>query len=604
MTSRTLLRLITAGAATAAGIALAVAPAVASTSGSAGHGHGHGHGGQTVPVRLLSINDLHGNLEPPSGSSSRILDPDGPLVDTDGSLTGIAGGKYSIAGGVSYLATYIKQARDANTLLVAAGDLIGASPLISAAYHDEPTLEVLGSLGLSATSAGNHEFDEGYAELQRLMNGGCHPVDGCSPAGEWKGTDFDFLAANVLKEGTDQYALPPFYVKKINGVKVGFIGLVTATTPTIVTAEGIKGLQFTEEVAAANRASAYLARKGVKAQVVLVHEGDSITPNQSPDACSVNTTNAGSRIARELNPQIDLVISGHSHQAYICKTKDPAGQDRFYTQGSSFGRVLTQIDLRIDKRTRDVIRSSVTADNKVVTRTVTPDPQVEAQVQAWRERSAEVANRKIGTITGDITNVVNNTSAATTKPETPLGDLIADSQLEAAKAGGAEIALMNPGGIRTSLTYAQSGSEGDGVVTYGEAFAVQPFSNLLQVRTYTGAQLKALLEQQVWTPNPATGAITHRLLQVSSSLTYTFDTTKPVGSRVSDVKLNGTPVTDTQSIKIAANNFLMGGGDGFSVFTQSTDTWSGPIDLDAFTAYLTAHSPITPSAANRVTFVK
>ncbi|NUO97259.1 MAG: bifunctional metallophosphatase/5'-nucleotidase [Nonomuraea sp.] len=602
MTSRTLLRLITAGAATAAGIALAVAPAVASTSGSAGHGHGHG--GQTVPVRLLSINDLHGNLEPPSGSSSRILDPDGPLVDTDGSLTGIAGGKYSIAGGVSYLATYIKQARDANTLLVAAGDLIGASPLISAAYHDEPTLEVLGSLGLSATSAGNHEFDEGYAELQRLMNGGCHPVDGCSPAGEWKGTDFDFLAANVLKEGTDQYALPPFYVKKINGVKVGFIGLVTATTPTIVTAEGIKGLQFTEEVAAANRASAYLARKGVKAQVVLVHEGDSITPNQSPDACSVNTTNAGSRIARELNPQIDLVISGHSHQAYICKTKDPAGQDRFYTQGSSFGRVLTQIDLRIDKRTRDVIRSSVTADNKVVTRTVTPDPQVEAQVQAWRERSAEVANRKIGTITGDITNVVNNTSAATTKPETPLGDLIADSQLEAAKAGGAEIALMNPGGIRTSLTYAQSGSEGDGVVTYGEAFAVQPFSNLLQVRTYTGAQLKALLEQQVWTPNPATGAITHRLLQVSSSLTYTFDTTKPVGSRVSDVKLNGTPVTDTQSIKIAANNFLMGGGDGFSVFTQSTDTWSGPIDLDAFTAYLTAHSPITPSAANRVTFVK
>ncbi|MFB4280957.1 MULTISPECIES: bifunctional metallophosphatase/5'-nucleotidase [unclassified Nonomuraea] len=598
MTSRTLLRLLTAGAAAAAGIALAVAPAVAVTGGTPSHGK------QTVPVRLLSINDLHGNLEPPSGSSSRILDPDGPLVDTDGSLTGIPGGKYSIAGGVSYLATYVKQARNENTLLVAAGDLIGASPLISAAYHDEPTLEVLGSLGLDTTSAGNHEFDEGYTELQRLMKGGCHPVDGCSPAGEWKGTEFDFLAANVLKENTDQYALPPYYVKKINGVKVGFIGLVTATTPTIVTAEGIKGLQFTEEVAAANRASAYLARKGVKAQVVLVHEGDSITPNQSPDACSVNTANAGSRIARELNPQIDLVISGHSHQAYICKTKDPAGQDRYYTQGSSFGRVLTQIDMKIDKRTRDVIRSSVIADNKVVTRTVTPDRQVEAQVQTWKARSAEVADRKLGTITADISSVVNNTSAATTKPETPLGDLIADSQLEAAKAGGAEIALMNPGGIRTSLTYAQKGSEGDGVVTYGEAFEVQPFSNIVQVRTYTGAQLKALLEQQVWTPNAATGAITHRLLQVSSSLTYTFDTTKPVGSRVSGMKLNGTPITDTQSIKIAANNFLMGGGDGFSVFTQSTDTWSGPIDLDAFTAYLSAHSPISPSPADRITFVK
>jgi 5'-nucleotidase len=601
MTSRTLLRLISAGAAAAAGIALAVAPALASTGA---HGDRGDHGRKTVPVRLLSINDLHGNLEPPSGSSSRILDPDGPLVDTDGTLTGIAGGKYSIAGGVSYLATHIKQAQNRNTLLVAAGDLIGASPLISAAYHDEPTLEVLGSLGLDTTSAGNHEFDEGYAELQRLMNGGCHPVDGCSPAGEWKGTGFDFLAANVLKEGTDKYALPPYYVKTINGVKVGFIGLVTATTPTIVTAEGIKGLQFTEEVAAANRASAHLARRGVKAQVVLVHEGDSITPNQSPDACSVNTANAGSRIARELNPQIDLVISGHSHQAYICKATDPAGQDRYYTQGSSFGRVLTQIDLQIDKRTNDVIRSSVKADNKVVTRTVTPDPQVEAQVQAWKTRSAEVADRKLGTITADISNVVNNSSAATTKPETPLGDLIADSQLEAAKAGGAEIALMNPGGIRTSLTYAQKGSEGDGVVTYGEAFEVQPFSNIVQVRTYTGAQLKALLEQQVWTPNPATGGISHRILQVSSSLTYTFDTTKPVGSRVSDIKLNGTPVTDTQSIKIAANNFLMGGGDGFSVFTQSSDTWSGPIDLDAFTAYLSARSPISPSPADRITFVK
>ncbi|MFC7104107.1 hypothetical protein ACFQQB_28925 [Nonomuraea rubra] len=259
MTSRTLLRLISAGAAAAAGIALAVAPALASTGP---HDDRGSHGSRTVPVRLLSINDLHGNLEPPSGSSSRILDPDGPLVDADGTLTGIAGGRYSIAGGVAYLATHIKQAQNRNTLLVAAGDLIGASPLISAAYHDEPTLEVLGSLGLDTTSAGNHEFDEGYAELRRLMNGGCHPVDGCSPAGEWQGTGFDFLAANVLKEGTDQYALPPYHVKTINGVKVGFIGLVTATTPTIVTAEGIKGLQFTEEVAAANRASAYLARKG------------------------------------------------------------------------------------------------------------------------------------------------------------------------------------------------------------------------------------------------------------------------------------------------------------------------------------------------------
>ncbi|WP_084964598.1 bifunctional metallophosphatase/5'-nucleotidase [Thermoactinospora rubra] len=580
MTSRTLLRLALAGAVAAGGLALA--PPVTASPQSAAVPH------STIPVRLLTINDLHGNLETPSGSSGRITDENGVVVEG--------------AGGVARLATKIKELRTRNTMLVAAGDLIGASPLVSAAYHDEPTLEILDRLGLRASSAGNHEFDEGYAELQRLMKGGCHPTDGCSPAGEWEGTSFDFLAANVLKEGSGRYALPPFYVKSVNGVKVGFIGLVTQTTPTIVTAEGIKGLRFTEEVEAANKVSRFLARRGVKAQVVLVHEGDQVTQGQSPDACPV-VEGAGSRIAKNLDPQIDLVISGHSHQAYICRTTDPAGQPRYYTQGSSFGRVLTQIDLQVDRRTRDVVRSTVTADNHVIRPTITPDAEIAAAVATWKERSAAVANRPLGRITADISNAVNNTSPQLANPETPLGNLIADSQLAAAQPAGAQVALMNPGGIRAPLTYAQSGSEGDGVVTYGEAFTVQPFGNIVQVRTYTGAQLKALLEQQVWSV-AANGTVTHRILQVSSSLTYTFDTTKPVGSRVSDIKINGTPVTDGQSVRIAANNFLMGGGDGFTVFTQGTDLWSGPIDLDAFGAYLTAHSPVAPPATGRITFVK
>ncbi|WP_203980329.1 bifunctional metallophosphatase/5'-nucleotidase [Planotetraspora silvatica] len=582
MTPASLTRLALVGVAAVSLTALAIGPAGATSSHHPSnhpshHQPSHHHPEpKTVPVRLLSINDFHGNLEPPTGSGGRITDETGTQVD---------------AGGAAYLATHLKQMRDKNTVVVAAGDLIGASPLISAAYHDEPTVALLDKLGLATSAVGNHEFDEGIDELNRIMKGGCHPVDGCSPAGTWKGSSFDYLAANVLKEKNGDYALPPFYVKKINGVKVGFIGLVTQTTPTIVTAAGIKGLKFTEEVAAANKVSKLLARQGVKAQVVLMHEGDNVAPNQSPDACP-NTPGAGSRIAQGLDAQVDLVISGHSHQAYICKTKDPAGHDRYFTQGSSFGRVITQIDFQVDKKTDDIVRSSVVPDNHVVTRTVTPDPEITAFVQTWKDRVSTVANRPIGSITANLGR--NSTNGG----ESALGDVIADAQLEGTKVGGnAEIALMNPGGIRADLTFAQSGSEGDGVVTYGEAFTVQPFNNLMQAVTLTGAQLDALLEQQ-WS------ATATRVLQQSATLTYTANLTQPFGSRVSNIKVNGVAVTDTQQIRVAANNFLVGGGDGFTVFTQGTDLWSGPLDIDAFVAYMGAHSPIAPPVTDRITVIQ
>ncbi len=530
---------------------------------------------QTVPVRLVSINDFHGNLEPPTGSGGAIVDESGVSVP---------------AGGAAYLATHLKSLVNRDSVVVAAGDLIGASPLISAAYHDEPTVELLGKLGLKVSSVGNHEFDEGISELKRIQNGGCHPVDGCSPAGRWRGAKYEYLAANVLKENNDHYVLPPVAVKVVNGVKVGFIGLVTQTTPSIVTASGIAGLKFTEEVEAGNRAARLLRLAGVKAIVAMVHEGDQIAPNQSPDACPV-TPGAGTRIAQGLSADVDLVVMGHSHQAYICKTQDPAGQDRFYTQGSSFGRVLTTVDFKVDKKTGEVVRSSVAADNHVVTRDVTPDPEITQFVQTWKDRVATVANKAIGSITADIGR------AAGPSGETALGDLIADAQLEGTRTGGnAEIALMNPGGVRADLTYAQSGSEGNGVVTYGEAFTVQPFNNLMQVVTLTGARLDALLEQQ-W----QNGGALVRILQPSASLTYSMNLSQPIGSRISDIKINGTPVTDAQEIRVAANNFLVGGGDGFTVFREGTGLWSGPLDIDAFVAYFGAHSPIAPPAINRIT---
>ena len=591
MTPRSLLRLVLAGAVAAGGFAAAAAPAAASKAPT------------TVPVRLLALNDFHGNLEPPTGSSGRMVDETGATVE---------------AGGAAYVATHMKALTDKNTIAVAQGDLIGASPLISAAYHDEPSVEFMGMLGLKVAAVGNHEFDEGYTELRRIMKGGCHPVDGCSPAGPWKGAKYDYVGANVLFKNPNEKsdalaalgaqqaqakklmsdwgvpALPPVSIKWMNGVPIGFIGLVTQTTPTIVTAEGIKDLKFVDEVKAANLASKLLKLVGVKAQVVLVHEGDQVTAGQSPDACSA-VPGAGNRIATQVDPEIDVILSGHSHQAYLCKVKDPAGQDRLYSQGGSFGRVITQVDLNVNVKTRDIDRASVVADNHVVTRTVTPDPEISAFVQTWKDRVAPVANKPVGRITADITNT------AAPSGESPLGDFIADGQLAGTKTGGnAQIALMNPGGVRASLTFAgSSAGEGDGVVTYGEAFTVQPFNNLMQVVTLTGAQLKTVLEQQF--PGGPNAQPFTKILQPSANFTYTYSSGAAWGSKVSNMKIDGVAVTDTQTIRVAANNFLVGGGDAFLGFKDGTELWSGPLDIDAFVDQLGRDNPIAPPATNRIT---
>ncbi|MDX6738183.1 bifunctional UDP-sugar hydrolase/5'-nucleotidase [Actinocorallia sp. A-T 12471] len=557
---------------------------------------------QSVPVRLLALNDFHGNLEPPTGSSGRMVDEAGNTVD---------------AGGAAYIAAWMDRMSNKNTLKVAQGDLIGATPLISAAYHDEPSVEFLGNVGITVSSVGNHEFDEGYGELKRIMKGGSHPVDGPSPAGKWKGAKYSYIGANVfLEDGTAlpnlpgmeilkkidkkrlsalvrQYgvpALPPIAVRKVNGQEIGFIGAVTETTPTIVTASGIAGLKFGGVVKSAEFGSKLLKELGVDAQVLLVHEGDNVLTGRSPDSCSTTTdpdgsAGAGTEIAAKADPEIDLILSGHSHQAYICTVKDPSGNPRLYSQGGSFGRVISQVDLKISKKTGEIDRSSVTIDNQIVTRDIPAHAKTAAFVQTWKDRVADVANKPVGSITADLTR------ATTPSGETTLGNLIADAQLAATKGeGGAQIALMNPGGVRADLPYEPDG----GVVTYGEAFAVQPFNNLMQVVTLTGAQLDALLEQQ-WTASRTA------VLLPSASLTYTATLANPFGERVSGIRIDGVAVDPAGTYRVAANNFLVGGGDAFSVFTQGTNLWSGPLDLDAFTAYLTANSPVAPPATDRIT---
>jgi len=533
---------------------------------------------RTVPVRVIALNDFHGNLQPPAGSSGRVTLGDGTTVD---------------AGGAAYLATHVAQLKaDAkNAFVVSAGDNIGASPLASALFHDEPTIEFLNAIGVKASAVGNHEFDEGYQELKRIQLGGCHPTDGCQFRSGYAGAAFPYLGANVTLDN-GRPALLPFTVRVVGGVPVGLIGVTLKDLPAVVTPAAIQGLKFGDEVQAINKTSDLLDRVGVRAQIVLMHQGDE-GAGGGPDDCKTKPGIA-QRIAQTATPRVDAFFSGHSHSQYNCSVTDPDGQPRPLIQGLSFGRLLSVVDLKIDRRTRDVIRSQTKADNVIVTRTVTPDPTVEAIVSRAVTQSAPIANRQVGRITADLTRTAGPSG------ESALGDVIADAQLAATTSAGAQIAFTNPGGIRTDLTYASSpAGEGDGVVTYGEAFAVQPFGNIMQTVTLTGAQLDAVLEQQDQT---ALG-LGIRTLQLSDSLHYTWSTSASAGARVSNLTLNGVPVDPAASYRVSVNNFLAAGGDNFTVFAQGTNLTGGPIDLDAFTAYLTANSPLSPPPLDRITLV-
>ena len=568
-----------------------------------------------VHVQILSFNDFHGNLEPPSGSSGRVGATD--------------------AGGVAYLATHLKNlaAQNANTIIVSAGDNIGASPLSSALFHDEPTIDAFNAMNVKLASVGNHEFDEGVAELKRIQKGGCHPTDGCKFNPSYAGAKFPYLSANVVVDPTKaqlsavkaynaalvkqkkackkqkhktgkckttlrkkskptpvaQPLFSPYSIQTIGGVKVGFIGEVLKGTPTIVTPTAVAGLRFLDEASIANKYAAELKKKGVNAIVLVIHQGDETSSQTDPNACSANGGEAD-RIVDALSGDISVVLSGHTHQWYICERNG-----HLVSQAGSFGRVVTSVDLAVDNATGKV--TSATAKNVTVTRAVAPDPTVQAIVDRARSASSTLANRVIGSITADITR---------TEPasgETALGDVIADAQLAStspANKGGAVVAFMNPGGIRADLVAGQSsGGEAPGQVTYGEAFTVQPFANVMNVKTMTGDMIKRLLEQQF--DNPTAGQ--RRVLQVSEGFTYSYDLSKPAGQRVdaASIKIGGTPVQAAQQYKVAMNSFLAAGGDGFTVFNEGTNQIGGDVDIDALVAYFAAKGTVAPGPRNRIT---
>lgn len=588
------------GAAVLAVLAAAAGGTAAALPSGAGAAAGADRSTRTVDVQLLSFNDFHGNLEPPQGSSGTV-----EAEQADGSKKKID------AGGVEHLANALRTARKGHpySVTAAAGDLVGASPLLSGLFHDEPTVEAMNRLDLDVTSVGNHEFDEGRAELARLQNGGCHPEDGCYEKGrKFAGADYPYLAANVTDEKTGKPILKPYTVWKHKGVRIGFIGVTLEGTPDIVSAEGVKGLKFHDEVETIDKYAKVLQKQGVKSVVALVHEGGAPASTAYDYDCDSPGPGDGisgpiTEIAKKVSPAVDALVTGHTHQAYACTIPDPAGHPRMVTSASSFGKLYTDTTLTYDRRTKDIVRTAVRSANHVVDRTQPKAADLTSLIKRWDKLAAPIASKPVGYISADIAGRGAST------PESPLGDVIADAQLEATAdsgKGGAQLALMNPGGIRSDLAHAASGSEGDGVVTYGEAFTVQPFTNMLNVVDLTGAQLLTALQQQVSGAN----ASSPKILQISDGLTYTLDMTKAGADRVvrDSVKLNGQAIDPAKTYRVATNEFVAGGGDGFTVFKEATNKYVGPSDLDAFTAYLGAHSsadgPLAPPKADRITVVK
>jgi 5'-nucleotidase len=522
-----------------------------------------------VDLRILAINDFHGYLRPPQGGIT-IADPE----DKTKKIT-------VAAGGAEYMATLVGQLREGrrNTVFVAAGDLIGASPFLSAMFHDEPTIEALSMMGLDISSVGNHEFDEGKDELLRMQNGGCHPVDKCRGPLPFTGAKFRYLAASAFEKSSGKTVFPPYEIREFEGIPVAFIGLTLKGTPGLVSPVGVADLEFRDEADTVNALVPELKSRGVEAIVVLIHEGG--VPAGDYNECP-GISGPIVDIVKKFDRAVDVVVSGHTHRAYVCEI-----DGRLVTSGDKYGTLVTAIDLKLDRVTRDVV--SAKADNTIVrTATLAKNAGQTALLEAYDKVAAPIANRPAGSVTKTLSRVPNNAG------ESPLGDIIADAQLAATSSaanGGAVIAFTNPGGVRTDITRKE-----DGAVTYADLFASQPFRNQLVTLTLTGKQIKDMLEQQWRDPKRP------RILQVSKGFGYAWDGSKGDGERVPPkrMSLNGQTIDPAANYRVTVNNFLSVGGDGFTVLTQGTAPQTGIYDIDALHAYFGANSPIGPTAADRI----
>ncbi|NVO05893.1 MAG: bifunctional metallophosphatase/5'-nucleotidase [Rhodoferax sp.] len=571
-----------------------------------------------VNVRLIAMNDFHGNFAPPSTTNG------GSMVLPNGG----AGQKVTV-GGAAYLATLVKnlKAQNANSIVVGAGDAISASPFESSITHDEATVDILNTIGLEVTSVGNHEFDRGSAELLRMQNGGCFPAgngqgvvgtDTCLVNGVYPGAKFKYLAANVNVTATGKTFLPATYIKRFGTVSVGFVGLTFQGTPTAVSAAGVAGLEFKEESAVINQYAAQLKANGVNAVVVLIHQGGQTTATTINDKTCPGFAGDITSIVDKLSADVDVIVSGHTHQEYVCNyAAKTAKKNILLTSTGFYGGAVSAIDLVLQPskglvsasaNTVPVIQADAAINATLPTgfTSVAKDATVDALVSKYKSLSATLAGQGVGTITASINRATLPSS--TTRDETAegaLGALMADSYLMGVP-GGADIAFVNPGSVRADLTYTAPGT-----VTYSMLSTVEPFGNNLTTLSLTGAQIQSLLEEQ-WNAanraikfNTATGGA-GRLLAVSKGFTYSFDNSKIAGNFATagspivagSLKLNGVAIDPAKSYKIVTNSFMVGAlADNFTVMAKgSTITDTKMLDLDAFIAYFKANSPVSPPA--------
>ncbi|HEX8062821.1 MAG TPA: bifunctional metallophosphatase/5'-nucleotidase [Allosphingosinicella sp.] len=544
-----------------------------------------------VEVKLIAFNDFHGNLEPPKQSI------DAPRREE--------GSTRVPAGGAAWLASAIAQLRSANpnNAVISAGDMIGASPLVSAVFLDEPTIHAMNLIKVDFNAVGNHEFDKGREELLRMQKGGCAKLTGRQPCAvePFPGARFNFLAANVRTE--DGSTLFPAYGLRSFGagrgrVRVGFIGLTLKETPTLVTPSGVAGLTFADEAETINALVPKLRSEGADAIVVLIHQGLSTKVGYNDKDCGGIDGDLLPILAK-LDPAIDLVVSGHTHNAYVCDYGriDPA-RPFLVTSAGKYGTMITDIGLTVDpaagkvtaKRADNLIVQSEAYGNVALTDRYPryqPDPAVAALVKRYADKAGPLANRVVGRVTGPALR------ARSPAREMVLGDIVADAQLAATRASGARIAFTNEYGIRADLQPAP-----DGNVTYGQLFAIQPFGNTLAVKSLTGRQIRALLEQQF--DSGSNTVASPNMLLPSANLRYAYDLSKPAGQRILDLTVDGRPIDDNAVYRVAMNSFLATGGDNFTLFKEGTDPAGGPLDLDALEAWIASSTPLTPPAPDRI----
>jgi len=526
-----------------------------------------------VKVQLLGINDFHGHLDPATtGKIGRATLRRRDRVP---------------AGGAEYLATHVRMLtrRNPNTLVVSAGDLVGASPLLSALFHDEPTIEAMNEIGLDLNAVGNHEFDDGAAELLRLQRGGCHPSDGCQDGTPFGGARFRFLAANVVSRRTGRPLFRPYAIRRLGGVRIGFIGMTLEGTPDIVPPSVSQAFRFLDEAATANRYVRRLRRRGVQAIVVLLHEGGSPRRPALADDCP-GLSGPLEDIVRATSPEVDVFITGHTHAAYNCVI-----DRRRVTSAASFGRLITRVELTIDRRRNDVVRAR--ADNWVVGQDVMRAPDLSELIARYASLADPLRQRVIGRLAQSATRTADDSG------ERRMGNLVADAWQS---AGAGEAAFVNPGELRGGLPA--------GDVTYGRAFASQPFGSSLVTMTLTGAQVVELLKQQWCDRRRAL------ILQPSESVSYTWSAATaaaivgvPCASAanpVSELRIGGSPVEGGRPYRVTVSSLSAGGFNSFGALAGGAERADGPADTAAMEAHLApslSGEPRVPPATDRIAVV-